>query len=92
MSALNDIQRAHLSRITAADLAWREAKLHAHERARQAANEEITNRLRDRDLAVLAGDAAGLPRIELRRKHQGLHTTHANAVLESLARAEAVAA
>lgn len=80
--------RPHLTAVSQADLDWRDAKRDAHERARRAADDEIAQKRAIRDAAVRSAVDAGLPLIELRRKHQGLHTTNAQTVLDSLARTE----
>ncbi len=83
-----DKQQKVLDHITAADLAWREAKKTAKAKALADAEAEV-RRLRDsRDALVLNGVREGLPLIELRRKQYGLHTTNANTVLEAMKRAE----
>lgn len=79
---------ARLRRVTAADLEWREFKQNAAERGRQIALQEVNAALTKRDRAVRTAVEAGLPLVELRKRHQGLHTTHANAVLDSLARTD----
>lgn len=88
---LDPALRPHLTAVTQADLDWREAKRDAHERARRAADAEIAQKLQIRDAAVRKAVDSGLPLVELRRKGQGLHTSHQSTVLESLARTETLA-
>lgn len=75
----------YLNAVTEADLDWRDAKQHAHERARRAADDEIVAKRAERDRRVRTAVDAGVPLIEFRRKGQGLHTSHQSTVLEALA-------
>lgn len=88
---LNPALRPHLTAVTQADLDWRDAKRDAHERARQAADQEIAQKLAIRDAAVRRAVDAGVPLVEFRRKGQGLHTSHQGTVLDALARTETLA-
>lgn len=86
---LEPTHRQHLALVTVADLEWRETKRTAKERALRRAEQEIADALAERDRAVRAAVDSGLPLIELRRKHHGLHTSNQSTVLESLRRTEA---
>lgn len=78
----------HLTLVTDADLEWRETKRTAKARALLRAEQEIADALKARDRTVRAAVDAGLPLVELRRKHQGLHTSNQSTVLDSLRRTE----
>lgn len=81
---LDPKQQAKLDYLHRADLAWRDAKLHARRRAQEEAEKQIEAFATDRALAAYEAFVAGIPKSVIGR--EGLSTTAPSTVGEAIDR------